>query len=133
MTDSALLECTEAYVQHARQLCTKATRDLMAEFALLSDKAAELAAEFSLAAATTAAAEGPHRVTHQHAWSFAGALSCLAHSMADMQAHVSRASQDALALHGLVAKAERCKLRWERVRARAKQAAGSHDGSERLP
>jgi hypothetical protein len=133
MTDTALLECTAARLQQAQQLCVKATRDLSAEFASLSNKAAELAAEFSLAAATTAAIEGHRQVTHQHAWSFAGAFSCLARTMADMQDHVSRASQDALALHGLVAKAERCTLEWERVHARAKQAMGSRDGSGRLP
>jgi uncharacterized protein (DUF3084 family) len=120
MTEQVLLRFTTEHLHQARQQCTKAACDLAAETTWLSNKAAELAALCSQAAAMPAP---PDPVSHAHVWACAGALACMGASIRELQDRTAQASQAALELHRLVGIADHCELEWDRERARTKAAA----------
>lgn len=122
MADAVVLEFTEGQLQQAQRASVRAAQILGTECASLSNSAAELAAKFSLAAATTAGFKDLDEVTHAQAWTFAGALTCLVKSLEELLARTTCASQDAQELDVLVGKAEQCALQRDRERGRCKRA-----------
>ena len=120
MTDAKLLEFTTLEMQHARQTYAAAVRKLIDEIGALSNTAAELAAAFSLAAATARAIKDIDSASYAHAWSCAGALACLGASTDALRAQTTQVLQDAVAVHGQVGTVDRCIDAWSRECSRAR-------------